>query len=132
MTPILLLLGLRPDLPPAEALHAFPGPAVTQLQEARSGEHLARLRVLRGLADRKEPWDRALAETTSRRDYWRALRACHDEFHEPSRRANLAALRDRVGPERFRRGWRPALLPEIPPLCPPPPELPAPHGANAY
>jgi hypothetical protein len=131
MTPILLLLGLRPDLPPAECLHAFPGQAETQLQEARCGEHLARLRVLRGLADRKEPWDAWLAETRCRRDYWRALRGCHEEFDEPLLRRQLAALRNHVGAERFRRGWRPALLPQIPPLCPPPPELPPPWGANA-
>ncbi len=107
-----LLLAFHCFDPPASDVNRLPSYPDRYEQSDRCKEQLARLRWLRSVRGYQQGvWDRAIAEAEESRAYWGAVQVVLDSPNNYWTRRALQSLKDQIGAERYRDGWRPPALP---------------------
>lgn len=97
-------------------LDRFPGSHVCEQQILHCAKHRERLRCLRSVHGWQGGfWDNCLDDLAFSRRYWLALSTAHDSWYidTSTRRKRLLVLKELIGPERYRDGWRPVLIPDV-------------------
>jgi hypothetical protein len=111
------------NLPPLMDLRRWPGGGECREQLQRCRAHREQLQLRRwihGYGDgRLDAW---LAQTDHCIRVWQLLeraQACEFGHGDDWNRSQLLRLRELIGADAYREGWRPPLLPEPPPATPP-------------
>lgn len=103
-----------------------------QEQAERCKAHAERLKALRGLHGYQNgSWDRAIEQTEWNRRYWELMWAIRESPTGRPTERMLQQLLEYIGPDRYRRGWSPPLLPEDVAFDPSPRMPPAANPAGS-